>query len=136
MAKPGKRRVLVVDDSVEILEILLEILTEAGYQVETAQNGASALLRVGDFRPDVVVLDLKLPSLSGFDVIRCLREDSAYRDLPVLLMSGVFLDEEMIRAQVGEPDIRLFLKPIDWTRFAAVIESAAADSERRKRHAA
>lgn len=107
-----KARVLIVDDNEEILEILAELLEEEGYQVACCTTGLSALLRIGLLRPQVVILDIKLDDISGFDVHRALRQDPDLAATPILFVSGVLLDVELLRTQTGDPDAQLLLKPI------------------------
>ena len=118
--------VLVVDDNPEILEVLTELLEMSGYQVTCCSRGLSALLTIGRVQPDVVVLDIKLDDISGFDVYRALRAEAAFADLPVIFVSGVFLDEEMIRGRLGDTTARLLLKPIPGERLIMEIEQATA----------
>jgi CheY-like chemotaxis protein len=122
--------VLIVDDNPEILEILTELLEEYGYRVTCCAGGLSALLTIGQTPPDLVLLDLKLADISGFDVCRALRAEPAFADLPIIFVSGVFLDEEMIRARLGDEKARLLLKPIPGEVLVSEIERVIA--ERRK----
>lgn len=85
----GKRRVLVVDDDPAIVEMLVELLERDGrFEVQTASNGFDAGLRSREFRPDVMVLDFKLPYLNGDAVVRRIREDEALRNVKIILISG------------------------------------------------
>ena len=122
--------VLVVDDNAEILEILTELLEEIGYRVTCRTSGLSALLTIGSARPDVVVLDLKLDDISGFEVFRAVRAEPAFAALPIIFVSGVFLDEEMIRNRTGDAGARLLLKPIPGEVLIAAIEGATAGLRR------
>jgi CheY-like chemotaxis protein len=118
--------VLVVDDNPEILEILSELLEEAGYRVTCCSGGLQALLSIGRVRPDVMLLDLKLDDISGFDVYRAVRADPPVADLPILFVSGVYLDQEMICARLGDETARLLLKPIPGEMLVSEIEQAIA----------
>lgn len=85
----GKRRVLVVDDDPAIVEMLVELLERDGrFEVQTASNGFDAGLRTKEFRPEVIVLDYKLPYLNGDAVVRRIREDEALRDVKIIIISG------------------------------------------------
>ena len=68
-----KLRALVVDDEPDLAEVLTSMLGHAGWEARTARDGASAVAVFGDFRPDVVVLDVNLPDVPGFDVMQRLR---------------------------------------------------------------
>ena len=80
------RTVLVVDDEAELREMVRAIFTRAGYgRVVTAATGAEALAICRDCRPDIVILDVMLPGMDGFAVLRALRQDS---DVPVLMLTA------------------------------------------------
>jgi two-component system phosphate regulon response regulator PhoB len=81
-------RVLVVDDEPDITGLVVYHLAKAGYRVITAANGTEALKSVREERPDLVVLDLMLPGLSGYDVLAELRRQEATRDVGVILLTA------------------------------------------------
>jgi CheY-like chemotaxis protein len=83
---PSLGRVLVVDDEPEVGATLQEILTELGYVVKHVRSGAEALHLAPVFEPDVVLLDLQMPGMSGVEVLDHLRRD--HRDIPVVILSG------------------------------------------------
>ena len=70
-----KPRILVVDDDANIRELLTQEFTEAGYQVSVAANGREAIAEVRRERPDLVVLDVMMPEMNGFDVAAVLKND-------------------------------------------------------------
>ncbi len=91
-AVPRRRTVLVADDSQEILNQCEALLSGAGYQVLLALDGAEALRLIREEHPDLVVLDLLMPRLTGFDVLRELRQDERVKDTIVLAISSVYKD--------------------------------------------
>ncbi len=94
-----RRTILVADDSPMLLETARELLEEAGYQVLLAADGLEALRLVREEHPDAVVLDLLMPRLTGFDVLREIRADERIRSTPVLAMSGVYKDNVLVFLQ-------------------------------------
>ena len=78
--------IMVVDDEQEILRLLKRILESEGYDVALAPNGGSALVLLEEHRPDLVILDIKMPGLNGFEVLRILRERY---DTPVIMLTAV-----------------------------------------------
>jgi DNA-binding response OmpR family regulator len=82
------RQVLVVDDDALTLEILRTILDLEDFDVRTATDGPSALAAVREERPDVVVLDVMMPGMSGLDVCAELRSEPATKDLPIILLTA------------------------------------------------
>ena len=84
----GGRRVLVVDDDRDLCDLLGEFLTEEGYDVIRAYRGEDALRAVSASAPDVVLLDLLLPDVSGLSVARQIRSDRRTATLPIVVASG------------------------------------------------
>lgn len=83
-----KPRVLLVDDELDTLGLLDYVLCAEGFEVVTAANGTEALCKARKFRPDVVLLDIKLPDMDGFAVCEMLRAQTAPAALPVILFSN------------------------------------------------
>jgi len=83
-----RKRILVVDDEIYIVHILEFSLTMEGYSVLTASDGEEALQVIERERPDLVVLDIMMPRLDGYEVCRRLRATEEYRSLPVILLSA------------------------------------------------
>jgi CheY-like chemotaxis protein len=114
MGSHGAKRVLLADDDAWLRPLVAEMLTDEGYEVVEADSGTQALCRIGEQRPDLVVLDVNLPQCSGVDVLEALRSEERTRTLPVFLVSGcVNLDESgyASRAQAA------FHKPLDLQLF-------------------
>ncbi len=86
---PTLTRVLVVDDHAENAALLARSLAPLGYEIDVAAGGEAALRRVAEGAPDVVLMDIVMPDLSGLEVLRRLRADPATADLPVVLVSGL-----------------------------------------------
>jgi two-component system alkaline phosphatase synthesis response regulator PhoP len=83
-----RKRILVVDDEIYIVHILEFSLTMEGYSILTASDGEEALQMIDSERPDLVVLDIMMPKLDGYEVCRRLRQDEQFADLPVILLSA------------------------------------------------
>jgi DNA-binding response OmpR family regulator len=82
------RKILVVDDEPHILIMLEARLRKNGYDVVTAATGAEALAQVKQSRPDLIVLDVMMPPPNGLEVCRTLKDDPAYKDIPVILLTA------------------------------------------------
>ena len=82
-------KILVVDDEEGILELLDEDLSDDGFEVISGNNGVSALAQIYRERPDIVLLDLNIPKINGYEVLRELRRDATTENLPVILLTGV-----------------------------------------------
>ncbi|MDR5902213.1 response regulator transcription factor [Halomonas icarae] len=81
-------KVLVVDDEPNIVLSLEFLMQQAGFEVVTAENGENALVRVAEGAPDLVLLDISLPGISGFDVLERLRGDPTHRRLPIIMLTA------------------------------------------------
>jgi len=82
-----RRRILVVDDQPEILDITATVLSSAGYEVATVRSGGEALTQVGRETFDLVLLDINMPEMDGWETLRLLRADEQPRSLPVMMFS-------------------------------------------------
>jgi DNA-binding response OmpR family regulator len=96
----GTNRILVVDDARFFREVIVDLLKPLDVICFTASNAEEALSLLHREHPDLVLLDLNLPGKSGYDLIRELRADSAFVNLKILAMSGVFRDETDISAVI------------------------------------
>lgn len=97
---PGEY-ILVVDDDQDFREALSEVLTDAGYPVQQAENGEVALQRVAEEAPGIVLLDLKMPVLDGWGVMERMRSDARSSAIPILILSayGFEWEAELLGAQ-------------------------------------
>ena len=118
-------KVLIIDDDPNILATLADALVWVGrYKVEVAQDGYEGLIRVGGFRPDVLVLDIRMPGLDGFQVCRRIKADPATRSTRILAMSGYA--EADTTTRVFEAGADAFLeKPIDLKCLRAEVDRLA-----------
>lgn len=80
--------ILVADDDPDIRDLVVFKLTQAGHSVRAVSDGAAALAAIRDERPDLAILDVMMPGLSGFDVLRAVGQDPATADLPVILLTA------------------------------------------------
>jgi CheY-like chemotaxis protein len=88
MSGAVKRKVLLVDDEPSLVKIIGKVLELAGFEVLTAIDGQQALDQVAASRPDAVILDLMLPRVNGFDVLKRMRQDPQLKDVPVLIFTA------------------------------------------------
>ena len=82
------KKILVVDDEDDILHFLEMVLREKGYQVTTASGGHEALTRAQIDKPDLVLLDIMMPQMDGWEVLKLLRVDEETRRIPVAMLSA------------------------------------------------
>ena len=120
MSTPAK--VLVVDDTPHNVKLLADLLAVKGYAVATAVNGEEALVKVASEQPDLVLLDVMMPGLSGYDVCRQLRADPQTALLPIVLVTSLDPQQERVKGiEAGADD---FLpKPINQAELFARVRS-------------
>src|SRR5947199_2730564 len=83
-----RKRILAVDDQRHIARLVQYHLERAGYEVTLAYDGAEALEKVREIRPDLVILDVMMPGLTGFEVLRHLKEDPETEPIPVIMLTA------------------------------------------------
>jgi two-component system phosphate regulon response regulator PhoB len=103
---PGSRGlVLIVDDERDLRTLLDFNLTQAGWRTAQAESGAEALVRARSLQPNVIVLDLNLPDVSGMDVCRLLRSDPSTRELPILMLTARGAESDRVQGlELGADD--------------------------------
>ncbi len=125
-----KHRILIVDDEADLVAVLRMGLEIAGFEVIEARDGEEGLRRARQEQPDLIVLDLMLPKLDGYQVCRALKFDERHRAIPILILS----------ARSGENDRRLALdmgadqfvsKPYDMAALVALVRAKLAPKVRR-----
>jgi signal transduction histidine kinase/CheY-like chemotaxis protein len=121
-------RILVVDDNVDSAESLAKLLRMRGHAVQMAFDGQVALNEVRNSRPDVVVLDLGLPGMSGFEVARTIREESGPSEPLLIALSGYGSENDLRRSREVGFD-RHFTKPVDFSALLNLISASAAPSD-------
>lgn len=115
-----KSRILIVDDSEDSLAMVTRFLRGLGHAVETAKNGEEAILRAGADGPDLIVLDLAMPILDGWESCRYFKAKFTQRFLPVVIVSGRDEPEEIERSAEHGADDFLF-KPLDFSALRDTI---------------
>lgn len=122
------RRLLIIDDDQGLCEVFDLFMTKQGFQVAAAADGALGLKKLPVWRPELIVLDLMMPNLNGFEFLHRLR-DTPFASVPVIVMTG-FSDqanEELVRR---EPNVVEFLrKPVDYGTLAETIKSLLGEAK-------
>ena len=107
------KRILIVDDEPGVIEFLEMTLKKEGFQLETASDGQEAVQKIMNARPDLIILDLKLPKIPGIEILRILQANDA-GDVPVLIMTGQMSNRETEQMLKLEPNVKgFFTKPFN-----------------------
>lgn len=115
-------KILVIDDSTTNIVLLEAILTEKGYQIETALNAKEAFMRIEKQIPDLILLDLLMPKVSGFDFLEQLRQNEKTKDTPVIVISAINTDDENIKRINDLEAVDFLRKPIDIQYLVSRVE--------------
>ncbi|NLJ36667.1 MAG: response regulator [candidate division WS1 bacterium] len=91
------KKILVVDDERHIVRLVEVNLARAGYEVVTAYDGVEALEKVEQEVPDMVVLDVMMPRMDGFEVLKNLQADAKYKDIPVIMLTAKAQDADIFK---------------------------------------
>ena len=122
MTGPAVPKILVVDDTPQNVKLLADVLTVKGYAVTTAASGAEALERIQSQRPDLVLLDVVMPGMSGYEVCRRIRETPETGLLPVVMVTALDPSEERVKGlEAGADDF--LTKPINQPELLARVRS-------------
>ena len=106
------RRILIVEDDERLAELLGRHLKAVGFEVTTTGRGTTAMTEVQAQAPALVLLDLRLPDISGYEVCAMLREHYDRKRLPIIILTGVEIAEKDLKAQVVDANAYLY-KPFD-----------------------
>ena len=121
-------RILIADDHPQGVELLDAYLADTGFEVETAYDGEEALTKVRDWRPDLVLLDVMMPKLSGFEVCKRLKADPATQGVAVLMITALDQPSDVERAvDAGTDDF--LTKPINQTDLLHRIRALLASRQ-------
>src|SRR3954467_9619022 len=91
--------ILAVEDQEDNMQILRDLLTSAGYEMAEAENGEEALAAVAKRRPDLILMDIQLPILDGYEVTRRIRADPSMRSLPIIAVTSYALSGDEAKAR-------------------------------------
>jgi CheY-like chemotaxis protein len=124
ITQPRPRRVLIVDDNRDATETLEMLLQLWGYEVRSVHSGLSALEVAPEYRPEVVLLDIGLPGMSGYDVAQRLREVPGFSDVVLVAVTGYGQDNDRSRSREAGFDHHL-VKPVEPDKLQALIASVS-----------
>jgi DNA-binding response OmpR family regulator len=133
----AKKKILAVDDDATALGALRQILVQKGYDVSTAPNGHDALTALAAARFDLVILDVSMPGMTGYDVCRKIRQDEKTQDLPVIFLTAKGLLVDMTEGEDAGSDLYL-IKPVLATKLLNMVGMFLSDDNplAKKRRAA
>jgi len=123
--------IMVVDDEEDILNLIERILSRRGHRVITARDGREALRKLKEERPDLVLLDIMMPGLSGYQLCKIIKQSRETSSTTVAMLTVKSDDEDKVRALEDSGADWYFTKPIDAKRFARSVEWLLRNPPRR-----
>ncbi len=121
----GLRQVLVVDDNVSSAETLALLISLSGHTTQVAHSGSAALAAVEAFQPDVVLLDIGLPGMDGYEVARRLRGGTPGRNLLLVAVTGYGQDDDRNKTAAAGFNHHL-VKPVDFDQLETILSRSQA----------
>lgn len=123
-----KKKILVVDDEIDVQNILSFRLEINGYSVIVASDGEEGLEKIKKESPDLVLLDLMLPKINGFEVCRMVKFDDKHKALPIVILSALDKEDDRKKALESGAD-SYFLKPFDFEGLLNKIRELLEDKK-------
>ncbi len=121
----SKRQALIVEDNADLSIIFAEALQAAGFETNIVRDGANAMTRLKESRPDIIILDLHLPHVSGKEILKQIRADERLAEISVVIATA---DPQMADMLKGQSDLVL-LKPISFTQLRDLAGRLAPTTE-------
>ena len=116
------QKILLVDDSKTELHHLSDVLGKRGYAVRTAENGEEAMRRLGEDKPDLILMDVVMPGQNGFQLTRTITRDPRFADVPVIMCTSKGLETDKVWGmRQGARDY--VVKPVDTDELVAKIKA-------------
>ncbi len=121
-------KLLLADDSITIQKVVELVLAEEGFDIKATSNGEDALAAVASFRPDIVLADIDMPKMNGYQLCEKIKSAPGTKDIPVILLAGAFepLDDELAK-NVGAEDY--IVKPFESQELISKINAALSAEE-------
>lgn len=117
-----KTKILIVDDTVDTVELLTKRLRAEGYETEEAFDGQECLDKVGPYQPDLIILDVMMPKIDGFEACRRIKEDEATKHIPILMLTAKSEIPDKVKGLDTGADSYL-TKPFNYKELSANIRS-------------
>jgi twitching motility two-component system response regulator PilH len=116
------KKILLVDDSKTELHFMSELLTKRGYSVRTAEDGEDAMRRLGEEKPDLILMDVVMPGQNGFQLTRAITRDPRFVDVPVIMCTSKNQETDKVWGmRQGARDY--VVKPVDADELIAKIKA-------------
>jgi DNA-binding response OmpR family regulator len=122
------KTILVVDDNKDILEAIDWLLTQEGFSVITAGNGLEALNLLNEFSTDLIILDVLMPGMNGYDVCKKVRNNPAFKKLPIIMLSGIGSEAGNLMGLDSRVN-KYIVKPFDNKKLVLIVKSMLGNQD-------
>jgi CheY-like chemotaxis protein len=117
------KRILLVDDEADILTLYKKILERGGYEISTAQSGNEAFEKMVTFKPHLVILDIMMPGMDGWEVAKKIRADDKEKDIPIIMLTVKSMIEDKVKSIEVAGANRHLTKPVDSHNLLYTVKS-------------
>jgi DNA-binding response OmpR family regulator len=125
-----KDRILIIDDDQRFMTMVQSMLQEEGYDIVSCSNAREGIEKLGQFDPDVLLLDWQMPDITGIDVINTIRKEQKYNDLYIIMLSGRIMTDNIVTAiKAGAEDY--VIKPFSPEELMARVFNGIRSKRRR-----
>ena len=129
---PNQRRVLIIDDIVDVADTLRDLIKLSNHEVAVAYNGPEGLAKAREFQPDVLLCDIGLPIMNGYDIAKTIRQDEMLKDVYLVALTGYAMPEDLQRATEAGFDYHL-AKPVDLDELNRMLTELPNKNARKQR---
>lgn len=133
MAEAKKKRILVVDDEPDIVTLIKSRLEANGYEVVSAYNGKDGIEKAEETKPDMILLDLMMPIMDGYEAGQKLKENPATKEIPIILFTAASAEEVAKKGAETIEAIDYVVKPFDDAALLFLINRIADITEQSKK---
>lgn len=117
-----KQTIVIAEDQSDIAQLVLFKLNRQGYEVFWGKNGREALDLINENQPDLVILDVMMPIMDGFEVLRTIKNDPATKDIPVIMLTAKTMEEDILKG-FDSGAVDYIGKPFSVTELAARVKA-------------
>lgn len=114
--------ICIVDDNQMAREVIADLLSTEGYEVSVASSGPEIIERIGDMQPDVILMDVMMPGMSGYDVCRVLKQENPWKHIPIILVTALNGREDMLQGLKAGAD-EFLSKPVNGSELRARVRT-------------
>jgi CheY-like chemotaxis protein len=125
----SKKRILIVEDIADCRDLLVLVLRRAGYEVDEAATGLAAIARAQAMRPDLIIMDLSLPGMTGDEATAHLKKHPFTRDIPVVVYTALHRQSPLVQQAITAGAVDILYKPVALKTFEEAVGRYVMNSD-------